>query len=227
MGRGLPMLILIGAMCALSVRAASAESSANTKAILSPAPAPSGPYEQTAIRRTGPTTSSTAQGKSSTGPSNAWDMAKVPMALGGVLLLIFGMRALGKKMVPGGAGRSSRAVQVLVRSTVSPRQQLMLIQVGRRLVLVGSGGTEMNPLCQIDDPDEVAEVLGHIREDKGSSVAKNFRTLFGKAGKAYEAPGDEAEERPGEAALSTAGTRAELTGLTEQVRRIAEQFREA
>jgi flagellar biogenesis protein FliO len=155
-------------------------------------------------------------------------MAKIPIALGGVILLIFGMRALGKKMVPGaGAARTSRAVQVLVRSTVSPRQQLMLIQVGRRLVLVGNSGAEMNALCQIDDPDEVAEVLGHIREDKGSSVAKNFRTLFSKAGKAYEPPEDDVNEPVAGRELSTtAGTRAELTGLTEQVRRITEQFRE-
>jgi len=170
---------------------------------------PSGPFEQTAIRRPAArgTSASPASGSPGSALPGRWDMAKVPLALGGVLVLIFGMRALGKKLVPGVRGqRASRAVQVLVRSPVSPRQQLMLVQVGRRLVLVGNSGSEMSSLCQIDDPDEVAEVLGQVAQDKGGSAAASFRALFGRAGKPYAEPepDDDEPDHPEAPAVQTA-----------------------
>jgi flagellar biogenesis protein FliO len=156
-------------------------------------------------------------------------MGKVPLALGGVLALIFAMRWLGKKMVPGARRGTSRAVQVLVQSPLSARQQLMLVQVGRRLVLVGNSGSEMSALCQIKDPDEVAEVLTQVRADK-SSVAKSFGSLIGRAGKAYEAPEatapapEQAEESQAEEEPTTEAMQEELTGLMERARRISKQF---
>ena len=140
---------------AIAPMPASAESTANTKASVSTSPSPTGPFEQEVLNRSKAGGSQPVVGKG--GANNnftSWDVRRVTLSLAGVVLLIFGMRAVGRKMVPGAAGtRSSLAVQVLVRSTISPRQQLLLVQVGRRLVLVGSGGAEMNPLCQIDDPD--------------------------------------------------------------------------
>lgn len=209
-------------LLAATVEAVSAESAANSGA--SVAPATSGPFEQKPIRRNGVPTSTTMPGRGNAGSTNsAWDMGKVPLALGGVLLLIFAMRALGKKMVPGAAGAgSSKAVQVLMRSSVSPRQQLILVRVGRRLVLVGSGGGgEMNSLCEINDPDEVAEVMGQIREDK-SSTSKNFTAMFGRAGKAYEE--QPSSDDPVTSPAVTRNSGEDLNGLTERVRRIAEQF---
>lgn len=210
----------------LIIGAARAESTANHGASLANPPAPNGPYEQKTIRPVASTGMPTSQPRTATGiSSKAWDMGKMPLALCGVILLIFGMRALGKKMMPGAAGRgSSRAITVLGRSALSPRQQLMLIQVGRRIVLVGSGGSEMRSLCEIGDPDEVAEVLAQIRRERESSVANNFRTLFSRAGREYEeddADGSPATER------SELMPRAELGGLSERVRRISERFGES
>jgi hypothetical protein len=102
----------------------------------------------------------------------------------------------------------------------------MLVQVGRRLVLVGSGGAEMNPLCQIEDPDEVAELLGQIQGEKRAGL-KNFGAIFGGAEKAYEEPEPEPSSpsiEPGEPPPSPQETREELSGLMERVRRIANQF---
>ena len=206
-----------------TLEATPAESAANSGASL--APPTTGPFEQKPIRRSGASASGTTSGKGSAGSTNsAWDMGKVPLALGGVLMLILGMRALGKKMVPGASGAgSSKAVAVLMRSSVSPRQQLILVRVGRRLVLVGcGGGGEMNPLCQIDDPDEVAEVMGQIREDKSMLSSKNFTAMFGKAGKAYEEP--PSSDEPVALPAVTRNSGEDLNGLTERVRRIAEQF---
>ena len=138
-----------------------------------------------------------------------------------------------------GKQRTSSAIQVVSRSALSPRQQLVLVQVGRRLVLVGSSGSEMNPLCQIDDPDEVAEVLGQVSRDKGG---KSFRAMVGRAGKNYDrgAPAartrdddetDDAETGAETSAdvidPSTVTTREELSGLMDRVRRISQQFQKS
>src|SRR5260221_706966 len=120
----------------------------------------SGPYEQSKIHRregSAPPTTQRGAGGTSTSSQSPWDMGKVPLALGGVLALIFAMRWLGKKMVPGARRGTSRAVQVLVQSPLSARQQLMLVQVGRRLVLVGNSGSGMSALCPIKNPCEVSE----------------------------------------------------------------------
>jgi flagellar biogenesis protein FliO len=214
----------------LAAPAARGESSANARASVTPAP--TGPFEQTMIRRTtdGGGTPATQTSLTAGSPTSPWNMGRVPLALGAVILLIIAMRRLGKGMLPGAANhRASRAVQVLVRSTVAPKQQIMLIQVGRRLVLVGSAGAEMNPLCEIDDADEVAEVLGQIRSER-RTAAKSFRALFGRVERAYEsqdvpAPDEsEGEVDTNHPDAATAETREELSGLTERVRRIANQF---
>ena len=230
MGRGLRKIGPIGLallpllLLAVRVGALPSDSSANTLELVSIAPPTSGPYEQESIRRSGRASAPTTQGRgAAVTKSSAWELGKMPLALGAVLLLILGMRTLGKKMTVGAAGGgASKAVQVLHRSAVSPRQQLILVRVGRRLVLVGSSGAEMNPLCQIDDPDEIAEVLGQLRADKSSSTGKSFVALFGKAGKEYDAPPSPGDST--EAASPSRGTGEDLTGLTERVRRITEQF---
>jgi len=103
------------------------------------------------------------------------------------------------------------------------------VQVGRRLVLVGNSGSEMSSLWPDRRPDEVAEVLGQVAQDKGGSGGASFRALFGRAGKPYAEPepDDDEPDHPEAPAVQTAvdgGTdpaREDLSGLSEQVRRIA------
>src|SRR5689334_8877209 len=59
----------------------------------------SGPYEQTTIHRREGTAPATQPRGATSGSQNSWDMGKVPLALGGVVALIFAMRWFGKKMV--------------------------------------------------------------------------------------------------------------------------------
>jgi hypothetical protein len=99
----------------------------------------------------------------------------------------------------------------------------------------------MNPLCEITDPDEVAELVGRIREDAREPIGKAFSTMFSRAGSSYEpaAASDESagagtpvvasggrdgrlDDGPEDPAL--AGTRQELSGLMEKVRLLSRQF---
>jgi flagellar biogenesis protein FliO len=224
--------LLLLAIATTLPQVAHAESSSNAKSAV--AAGPSGPYEQAPIRRSGGAATPTTRGSGSapSAAGAAWDMGKVPIALGGVILLIFGLRWVGKALLPAAAAnhRTCRAVQVLVRSTIAPRQQVILIQVGRRLVLVGTAGAQMSPLCEIRQADEVAEVLAQIRSEK-RTAADSFKALFGRAERQFDAreaatDEGEAETHGGsrESAAATAETRAELSGLIERVQRMARQF---
>jgi flagellar biogenesis protein FliO len=104
--------------------------------------------------------------------SSPLDFRRVAIALGIVLGLVFVCRWAARWMFPSAAvGRSSQVMKVLSRSVIAPKQQLLLIQVGRRLVLVGDCGQQMNALAEISDPDEVAGLLGQLRA--GAAVRSN------------------------------------------------------
>ena len=60
----------------------------------------------------------------------------------------------------GRAGEARGVVRVLSRTPVTPKQQVLLVQVGRRVLVVADNGTQMNPLSEITDPDEVAAAGG-------------------------------------------------------------------
>jgi len=165
--------------------------------------------------------------------SGGLDYPRVLAALGIVIGLIFVLRWCGRFFFPATVGRGrSRAVEVISRSPLSPKQQVMLLRVGRRLIVVGDSGQQMNPLCQITDPDEVAELVGQLRDEKTSTPSRAFGAMFGRSRQEFEP----AEEPPASAASAlreadtddeapVATAREELTGLRERVRMLAEQFK--
>lgn len=97
----------------------------------------------------------------SSGSGGMWaSVLRTVLALAVVAALIFGLRFLLRRFGTGRHGRGTSApISVLGRTCVSARQQVLLIRVGRRLVLVGSGPEGMTPLTEIRDADEVAELV--------------------------------------------------------------------
>jgi len=161
---------------------------------------------------------------------------RVVGALGVVLGCIFIVRYAGKKFLGlQNTASSGGAVQILSRTPVSPRQQLMLIQVGRRIVLVANCGAAMNALCEISDADEVASLAGQLQERRRTSATSAFLGTFGKAGAQYEARQEtiaptginEEQDEPSpdlvEPELAT--TRQEMRGLMDRVHQLAQHYR--
>jgi len=163
-------------------------------------------------------------------------LMRVVGALGVVLGCIFivrwaGKRFLGLQTTASGGG----AVQILSRTPVSPRQQLMLIQVGRRIVLVANCGAAMNALCEISDADEVAALAGQLQERRRTSATSAFLSIFGKAGAKMEAQQETIatpemnsdEEEPSNEPLEPelATTRQEMRGLMDRVHQLAQHYR--
>jgi flagellar biogenesis protein FliO len=190
-------------------------SAANGKDEIIPIPPPSGPFEQKPLKFK--ETPVTTQPSGTAAKSGDWDFAKIPAALAGVVILIFVLRWAGKSIGGKVSNKNGgRGVEVLSRSMISPRQQMMVVRFGRKILLVGSSGGEMTPLCQIDQPDEVAEVLAQV--NAGKSASQSFRSAISGAEKPYE------EAEVSEPHEQTAESSDELGGLMARVRKMTERF---
>jgi flagellar biogenesis protein FliO len=206
-----------------------------TAPAFSSSPAIEGAYEHDALRRSGSAPVVSGSGKATTATqiqySNPLDIRRVTLALGIVLGLVFVCRWAARWMFPSaGVGRSSQVMKVLSRSVIAPKQQLLLIQVGRRLVLVGDCGQQMNALAEISDPDEVAGLLGQLRAGPPAVESSNpFAPLLGRAQRQFDdlpaPPAIDPDHEDGE--LAVAGveeTRGELSGLSEKIRLLSRQL---
>src|SRR5205807_5266705 len=125
--------------------------------------------------------------------------------------------------LPGRRG-SSRAVRVLGRTVVSPRQQVMLLQVGRRIVVVGDSAGRMQPLAEIIDADEVAALVGQMGEERPEP--RKFGNLFSRSRRTYEIEEPAAPPlRDAEDTETVNSAREEISGLMQKVRLLSSQFK--
>lgn len=170
-----------------------------------------------------------ATGSSQVAPQDPFSFTRVTLALGAVVSLILVFRWGARRFMVGGVtSGNSRAVQVISRTIVSPKQQLMLVKVGRRLVLVANTGAGMNAICEIRDEQEVADLLGQVSADRGDSVSRAFGSLFRREEDKFSS--DEPQESPDQPenqaeTTEISSTRDELSGLMEKVRLVSKQFR--
>jgi len=158
------------------------------------------------------------------------DYPRVLGALAAVIGLILLLRWCGRLFFPAaGARGSSRAVEVLGRSPVSPRQQVMLLRVGRRLIVVGDSGSQLSSLCEITDPDEVAAMVGQLRDERAAPASRAFVAMFGRSRRRFAPPEEAPEQAPPlddpEDEAPVASAREELSGLRERVRLLAQHFK--
>jgi flagellar biogenesis protein FliO len=182
------------------------------------------PLEQRSLVRNQPIQK--ADASTAAAPSDGIGFTRVALSLIAVVGLILFLRWGGAKLFKGqGTPHSTGVMQVVARAPIAPRQQLMLVRVGRRLVVVSNSAGQMTPLSEITDADEVAELLGQLKRGKEPG-ANPFASIFHRAEADYDPSPDapaEAEAPPEE--QSPAVVRAELNGLMEKVRGMARQFR--
>ena len=111
-------------------------------------------------------------------------LAKVAATLVAIVVAIVGLGWLARRFVPG-AGSSSPTgpIRVLTRVPLAPRSVVHLLQVGRRILVVGQTGESLRTLSEIEDPDEVAGLLTEFAEE---SARAGFRRLLRTAVDEYE-----------------------------------------
>jgi flagellar protein FliO/FliZ len=169
-----------------------------------------------------------AAGAAATG---AGDLSRIAVALVIVIGVILVLRSAVRHLTSmPGAGRNGKMVTVLSRSLISPRQQVLVLQVGKRLLVVGDSAGRMNPLCEISDPDEIAMMVGQNRQARDANAERNpksFLNLFRRANEPFEetdalaSEGDAQKPLDPEEAVSSD----EMNGLMDKVRMLQEQFR--
>ena len=117
-------------------------------------------------------------------PNSGWVMNTLA-ALGVVIGLILFVRWVARRsgMGSGGGGvrvASSPIVEVLSRTTVAPRNHVVLLRVGARVLVVNDGAAGMRTLATIDDPDEVAGLLQSVQAANESSMSNSFGKVMSK-----------------------------------------------
>jgi flagellar biosynthetic protein FliO len=96
-----------------------------------------------------------------------------------VLALIVGATYLFKRFALNAKRGSTLAgVEILARSNMNPKQSLCLVQLGNRLVLLGQSPNHISTLQTIEDPDEIAQIMGQMEQKKSLSITNTFNKLF-------------------------------------------------
>jgi flagellar biogenesis protein FliO len=94
------------------------------------------------------------------------------LALAVVVAMIFGLRWLLKRLSGGtmGGGRAG-VLEVVARTGVTTKQELMLVRLGERLVLLGRSPGAMARLAEVTDAKEVQRLRAMI-DGRGEEIEK-------------------------------------------------------
>lgn len=126
-------------------------------------------------------------------------------ALGVVIGLLYGLKAVAAKLGGFEPARASPAVEVLSRTAVGPKGHVLLLRVGGRVLVVGdSAAGGLRTLDRVEGEEEVAELLRAT--SAAASPGLDFGALLTSAGR-REAVESEAAPDP------LAGVKARLERL--------------
>lgn len=147
-------------------------------------------------------------------PSSAdYDITRVTLSLAAVIGLIFLARWASRKFFALPTTGATGVLQVVSRTPIAPKQQILLVRVGRRLMVIGDSAGRLTSLGEIADPDEVATLISQSQ----SAVEKRPVSLpfgsvfFGKLGsRRREEAADDWMEIDSDVAVG--GERTELFG---------------
>jgi len=117
------------------------------------------------------------------------------LSLLAVLVLIVFCAWLFRRFSPGSRrGKTNSAIEIIARSTISPKQSVCLVRLGRRLLLVGLSPNHMANLSMVDDPEEIALIMGEMEKQMPNSISKTFDRLFHREAQQYDYPPDQTEQ---------------------------------
>jgi flagellar biogenesis protein FliO len=144
-------------------------------------------------------------------------------ALGVVIGLIFLTRWGWMKMSGQASANTtgSRTVEVLSRTAVAPKNHVLLLRVGQRVLVVGDSAQGLRTLTELDDPDEVAEVLTEVSAQQEHSVTNNFRQMMSRVSGQFDERQWTREQGGDESEHLLDRSRAEVSSLMSRVRAMA------
>jgi flagellar biogenesis protein FliO len=118
-------------------------------------------------------------------PSGRFGGVASLLTVGGSLALVLGlfmiMAWIMRRTVPGAVqALPGEVVEVLGRAALTGRQQVHLVRIGSKLILVSVTPEGAETLTEITDPEEVDRLAGLCRETHPRSASNAFRQVFGQ-----------------------------------------------
>ena len=109
------------------------------------------------------------------------------LTAGSSLAIVLGLLVLfiwiARRSMPKAAGLlPSEIVEVLGRAPLAGRQQMQLVRVGSKLILLALTPSGAETLTEISDPDEVNRLMAISQRDRPGSITQTFRHVLGQLG---------------------------------------------
>lgn len=109
--------------------------------------------------------------------------ASIAASLLVVIGLFLAFAWVGKKNMKTGSGKLSKEIiQVLGKSQLSGKQQLELVRVGQKLLLLCVTQHSVETLTEITEPSEVERLLAIVRQDSPGSMTSTFQDVLSQMG---------------------------------------------
>lgn len=143
-------------------------------------------------------------------------------ALGAVLGLILVLRAIYARVTGRSAATANHpALEVLTRVAVAPRNHILLVRLGQRILVLGDSANGLTSLMTIDDPEEIATLLKTITAAQPNSISSNFSHLLNRFSHEYPDPSTPDATGIDARALKADRARGEVSGLLSRARSLA------
>ncbi len=119
--------------------------------------------------------------------SSSGNTLRMMLSVGSSLLIVIGL-FLGvawcyrKTLSTSMGGIPKHVVSVLGRTAIAPRQQLVLVRFGSKLVLVSMVQGEARTISEITDPMEVDQLAGACESHQPHSLTNSFRSILNQNG---------------------------------------------
>ena len=101
------------------------------------------------------------------------------VVLGLFAIIVWLARRVGPK---GNAALPEKVVETLGRAPLSGRQQMHLVRVGNKLLLLAVTPTSAETLTEITDPAEIDRLAGICQQNQPGSITASFREVFSQLG---------------------------------------------
>jgi flagellar biogenesis protein FliO len=136
------------------------------------------------------------EGTSLPRPSGSSNVTTILGSLGLVLGLFFIVAWVMRRTTPGHyATLPKDVVEVLGRSPLAARQQVHLIRLGAKLVLISVTPTGVESLSEVTDPAEVERLVGLCQQSQPNSATTVFRQVLQQFNREHERMGSPAAVR--------------------------------
>ncbi len=128
-----------------------------------------------------------AQAITDSSKSASGNTLRMLFSVGSSLLVVIGL-FLGvawcyrKTLNTSMGGLPKHVVNVIGRTAIAPRQQLLLIRFGSKLVLVSMVQGETRTISEITDPLEVDQLAGACESHQPHSLTNSFRSILNQNG---------------------------------------------